>query len=388
MGRDVIEIIARFGETILDVAHVACGRTYRIGTAPDVDLAVPGHTSYPLVDRGRVRCPIGVPLSEDGDTTTLQLGNVRLDITRMQLASTPLPHRSLEWRVAVFCLASLCAHLALWFVAIMRAPVERLVDVETIARPRVRHVHVAHEPETKPTPSLIPKPQVEPVPPVQQASAKVREPPAKRQVSLEPEEAPGQREGGSSPAAAAPRSFGRAARELADAVAKVDVERRVGELEPEDTFNEDDMNDRGFGGGGGGGGRRFRPPPGEIIKSGGYATMAYDVTLCPTKSCTVRGPIPAVFIRANLHSAMHAIYGCWVQHASGSGTILLEFTIQLDGSVRGAKGSGLGETGACAARVASELNYKALGKDALPGQPTETHVRYPLRFDDRDNRLP
>ena len=45
----VAEIAVRFGDSVLDVRHLARG-AYRIGSGRDVDLALLGLTSFPLVD--------------------------------------------------------------------------------------------------------------------------------------------------------------------------------------------------------------------------------------------------------------------------------------------------------------------------------------------------
>jgi hypothetical protein len=358
----VVELVVRLGETILDVAHVPAERTYRIGTAPDCDFAVPGFTSYPLVDGGRVRCPTGIVATEHGDTSRMHIGLVTIDATRMHITRTPLSHRRPDWRPPVYVVASLALHVAVWLVAAIYEPFERLVETQ---QPRLRHVHVAVDlPDPQPTP---PKPpQQQPQQP-QQQQPEAGAAAARRVKTTVRSEVPS--------ADAMPTTFGAAAADVARTIGKIDVARRVGELKPEDTYNEDADNARGFGGG-----RRFDGGPLETVETGDYQTMAFDVTLCPNKSCSVRGPIPALYIRTHLHEVMPAIYDCYAQHASGPGTITLEFSIDVDGGVRDMRGSGLGETGACAARAASGLYFKALGKDVKAGQSPETHVRYPIRF--------
>src|ERR1051325_10492483 len=54
-----VEVVARFGQTVLDVAHVPLDATYRVGTAADVDITVPGLGSFPILEGGRVRRPVG-----------------------------------------------------------------------------------------------------------------------------------------------------------------------------------------------------------------------------------------------------------------------------------------------------------------------------------------
>lgn len=331
----VVELVVRLGDTILDVAHLAPDRSYRIGTheVSAARLAAVEH---------------------------MQLGLVTIDAARVDLAPARIAAHRPDWKLPLYVAASLTAHVALWLAAALLEPFERLADEP--AQPRMRHAHVTVEIPPEPPPPPAPaQPPPQPQPPDPGARA------ARRASKLTRVEAASE---------AVPATFGTAAREVANMVENLDVVRRVGELRPEDTYNEDEANARGFGGG-----RRFTPPA-ESIESGAYQTLPLDVTLCPNKSCSVRGPVPALFIRTHLHTVMPAIYGCYAQHATGPGTITLEFTIDVDGGVKNMRGSGLGETGACAARAASELYFKALGKDVKPGQSPETHVRYPIRFND------
>jgi len=356
MPGSVVEVVVRFGDTILDVAHVRPHQTYRIGTAPGLELAVPGHTSFPLVADGTIRCPVGVPVRHIGATIELRFVYASVELTRRELDLTRLARPRPRWRVAAFIAASLLVHLGIWLCAVSLEPFERL-DTDR-SRPRMRYAHVADR---------VPPPE----PPVAKPAKPIDEPPPERASA--------------SPAPRRARQVERAmvtnqaqaAAKFAAMVAKTNVVERVSALRPEDTYNEDDANAKGFGGS-----PRF--PPGEIIATGDYKVMAYDVNLCPKKSCTITGPVPGSFIRAQLHEHMDAIYACYLEHAPQAGTIVLEFSIAGDGSVRGARGSGLGETGACAARVLPEIYFKAIGDNDVPeGKPKVTRVRYPIRFNER-----
>ncbi len=359
MARSVVEVVVRFGDSVVDIAHVPPDAEYRIGTSPGVDLAVEGHTSFPLVAAGRIRCPLGVPAHHHGRTVELQLAQATLALTPIELDVPSVARPRFDARLVGFALASLVVHLSIWLCAVVLEPFERVVDQP---RPRLRHVHVEESVEPPPPP---PKPAVE----------------KPREVTEHPKAAatraprPAKRIPRSDVATEIPASMAQAAAMLAKSAADTHVVERVSALRPEDTYNEDDANAKGFGGS-----PRF--PPGETIKTGaGYKLMLYDVRLCPSKSCTVSGPVPASFIRAALHDHMDAIYDCYVQHADGPGTIVLELTIAGDGSVRDARGRGLGETGACAARVLPEIYFKAIGDNDVPeGKPRLTKVRYPLEF--------
>jgi hypothetical protein len=104
-----IEVVARLGDTILDVAQVAASGTYRIGTSPGVELPidVAPITSFPIVDKGFVlRRPAGVfatvvgaatPLEETelrlapGSTVELRIGLVTIVVALGVLARAPVP---------------------------------------------------------------------------------------------------------------------------------------------------------------------------------------------------------------------------------------------------------------------------------------------------------
>lgn len=355
MAGSVVEVVVRFGDTILDVAHVRPHETYRIGTAPGLDLAVPGHTNFPLVSSGLIRCPVGVPVRHIGATIELRFAHASVELTRRELDVTRLARPRPPWRVAAFVAASLLVHLGLWLCAITLEPFERLVEQP---RPRLRYAHVAdHMPPPDPPPKPVAKPAVQPP----AASAASSPEPPRRARHERP----------------LVKNQAQAAASFAAMVGKTHVVERVSALRPEDTYNEDDENAKGFGGS-----PRF--PPGEIIATGDYEVMAYDVKLCPKKSCTITGPVPGSFIRAQLHEHMDEIYRCYRAHAPEAGTIILEFSIAGDGTVHGARGSGLGETGACAARVLPGIYFKAIGDNDVPeGKPKVTRVRYPIRFNER-----
>jgi len=359
MDTDVVEVVTRFGRTILDVTHVGPTDTYRIGTAPQVNCIVPGLTCFPLVTGGTMRRPVGVLVVERDGWTELRLGALSIHVTRTKLSRAPLARPRFERRTPLFLAASLLVHFAIWFVALTQAPLEKL-------------------PAQKPRPLLVSLSAGPPPEPAKPSPLRARTPESHQHVSV---------------AAVQPARQSRVPREARDeryttpeaavaAVARafdeIDVEGQMADLRPEDTYREDEANARGFGGG-----RRFDPTQREgwgTVESGGYATMSYDVKLCPDKACTVDGPVPALYVRTHLLAHMDEIYACYMQHANEPGTIVLSFTITPDGAVRDARGTGLGETGECAARVVGEIFFKALGNDWDP--PRKTYVRrYPVRFD-------
>lgn len=355
MDGDVVEVVARFGDTILDVAHVGPSGAYRIGSAPRTNLAVPGVTSFPLVDGRIVRCPVGMRAVERADGTELSIGALTIVVARAKLPHAPIARPRADWRSFAFLLGSLLAHLAIWFVAVSFAPLERL------APPRASPFRLARI--EAPVPPVAER---EPVPQRQSASTAAsssRPRATQRARGPRADRAGGPSDVGASAAAAVAR--------MMKSFDDLRVAERLDELDPDDAY----LPERHEGGSGFGNGRSFDPTDREgwgTVETGAYATLPFDVKLCPNESCTVDGPIPALYVRTHLHRHMAAIYACYVRYAEGPGTIVLELTITADGAVRDARGSGLGETGACAARVAGDIFFKALGR--------ETHVRYPLRF--------
>jgi hypothetical protein len=356
MDRDVVEVVARFGGTILDVAHVGEADTYRIGSAQGTNLAVPGLVCFPLVTGTKLRFPVGVPAVEHDGWTELRFGALTIHLTRTKLSRAPLARPRFERRTSVFLAASLVVHLALWLLALASAPYEKLPRQRAVLR--LAHMTSAPEPTVKPKPVKPPERIAG-----KHASAAAMQPARPRRVATDDE----------------PHfhTAAEATAALAASFDKIDVVGKLADLRPEDTYNEDEANARGFGGS-----KRFDPNEREgfeSVKSGNYSTMIYDVKLCPNKSCTVVGPVPALFVRTHLLAHMDEIYDCYVQHATEPGTIVLSFTITPDGSVHDASGSGLGETGPCAARVAGEIYFKALGNDFHPPRSTRV-AKYPVRF--------
>lgn len=361
MAREVVEVVARFAGTIIDVAHLGPHDRYSVGTAPGVDLAVPGLTCFPLVDRGVVRCPIGMQAhdaetSERGpEPTEIRAGALSLRVTRTQIPQRTLPAPRVELRTPAFVLASLLTHLAIWLAAERFAPFERLVAPRVPLR--LARVTVAVDPPPPP-PRAAPKPA-----PHEKAA-----PPRRAALANAAHAVRGAR-----------REHPDEATALDPSAAIAQMLDRMPDLEsPEyaDAFDAEHFHDPGSEDNGSfGTSLRFDPAQRDgfaSVKTGAYATLPPGVTLCPAGACTVDGPIPPLYVRTHLLAHIEAIYECYETLAPGPGTIVLEFTITADGAVRDARGSGLGETGACAARVASDIFFRALGR--------ETHVRYPVQF--------
>ena len=349
MNRDVVEVAVRFGDTLLDVAHVDATGAFRIGTAPDVDLAVLGYTSFPLVAHGKLRIPTGCGTSMRGRTTVLRIGQVTIELTRTRPVERRVALRRPQWRTPAFVVGSLVVHLAILIVAFVREPFERIVEKHP---PRLRYVHIATPPLDE-----VPPPKPKPAEAAATAPKRADTEPARAAAPLRD---------------ALPR--GRAVDRILDGLAK-DVDKKLAGLRAEDQYDEDADNAKRFGGTG-----RFDPsqrPGFESVASGNYETLSYDIKTCPDKSCKVAGPFPLSGVRSYVHKHLPEIFDCYQRFGNGPGTIVLDFTIsgQQDGggSVRDAKGRGLAETGPCAAEVIAAVNFKAMDDGA-------TRVRFSIRF--------
>lgn len=362
MAREVVEVVARFGETVLDIAHLGASDTYRIGTAPGCELSVPGLTCFPLVAGGTVHCPVGIAASTMGAMTELRAGALVVQVTRTSLPAVVLPTPRVELRTPLVVVASLVAHLAVWLAAERYAAFERIEQ-----RPRPLRARLVEAPV--PPPSPPPPPRQRPVqpPPSEQ-------PPARPPTARERAHAPPPRSGRAAELArarqAATDNFGAAIAAVAKSFDDTHVVERVSALTAEGQYDEDAANAQGFGGS-----RRFDPTQREgwgTVAVGAYVTLDVDFKQCPDGDCEVVGAIPALYVRTHLLAHMAELYDCYRTHASAPGMIVLEFTITPDGAVRDARGSGLGDTGACAARVVETIFFRALGGD--------TRVRWPVVF--------
>jgi len=365
MVREVVEVVARFGETVLDIAHLGPDDTYRIGTAPGCDLTVPGLACFPLVAGGVVRCPIGLSTRTDKETTELRVGALVVTVARTQLAPAALPAPRVELRTPLFVAASLVAHVGVWLAAERFAALERIE-----ARPRPLLARLIEAPVPPPPP-----PPKAPPPPQQTAQLPPSAPPPRRlPAPSERAHAAAPRSGRAAELArareAARDNFGAAIAAVAKSFDDTHVVERVGALTAEGQYDEDAANAQGFGGS-----RRFDPTQREgwgTVATGAYVTFDIDFKQCPNGNCEVVGPIPALYVRTHLLAHLAELYDCYRAHASAPGMIVLEFTITPDGAVRDARGSGLGDTGACAARVVETIFFRALGGD--------TRVRWPVLF--------
>jgi hypothetical protein len=139
------QITARFGDSLIEVVEIERDGSYRIGTAPDVDLAVANIGSFPIITgdvRGfRVRTPVGMGEASDvrlaaDQPVTLRFGMIAITIELVARAA-PLPVRTIERRPYAFIVASLIVHLLVWGAAIVfaHAPIAKKPRPRTVSHP-------------------------------------------------------------------------------------------------------------------------------------------------------------------------------------------------------------------------------------------------------------
>ena len=362
-----VEVTVRFAGTLIDVVVVEPGGTYRLGSAPGVDLAIPGLLSFPLVDSaGLIRIPAGITAIRDDDARLADVapvalaGDTRIDLSighvRIALAVAkrvaPLHRARVDRRPWPYLGLALVAHLAVWATAMTHgegpAPLPRLVHAR-----------------------LAKKPPPPPPPPIPNRGSNAMEPDAGRMGKKDTGRAEGQ--------------YAMHAGGMLGSISGAQLHRLMGSVDLGAALAAatgpvaPSIDETGFGGA-----ARFDPasrPGFESIKTGRYATVAHgrgagddyhlagettvEVELCATKACVATGAID----RARVHSwiAPHAsdFRACF----DGTPSVVVDFTI-ANGIVRGARGRGA--TGACAAAIVSGI--------AFPRTDGTTRVRYEVTY--------
>ena len=362
---DVVELVARIGDTVLEVVHLPPGARFRIGSGPDVDLAVGSLGSFPVIDGGVVRVPAGVVARVDGrrdpgpvikleGTIELQVALVTLTIRRVTREARPVPRPRRDRRPYLYVAASLVVQLALWLTAVTVAPFQRVVHEAS----RVAHltrIHDAPPPPPPPPPPPAPKPA---------ATAKASAAGAMRPRGE-------RRETSSAPAYSSP---GEATAHLAQVIGDIHIAEQVaaadGPADPEGAYNEQNF---------GGGRHRFdvdKVAPEKTYEVTRWALPTYmhvkgelapvpSIELCDDDSCTVEGPreMHAILTQMMKHHAEIAM--CYREHTGDlDGQIRIRFEISPQGKVTGEYGKpdgpvgyGTGTVGRCVAKLAARLRW-------------------------------
>ncbi len=392
----LVEVVARIASSVVDIAHVPPSGRYRIGTAPEVELAVAvgALRSFPLLDEGfRFRRPAGVaatlytgtdalPITDTeltlraGWRVELELGKVTVSLAVIRRAPMPVPRRPLDVRPFVYATVVLVAHLLVWGAAMLLEPIERL-GVEVVEAPQPPRIRLTHVEEPPPPPPPKPRRQDHEV------AAAASAPLAKR------EDGPRDPKARAIAGARTAGMFG-ALSDLSALIPKVDVKKLVEEAV---FYDEEEATKNDFGKG-----RRFDPMKNctkdcGLIAAGKYATVSkgrgagegYDlpgtahhaqpeIGGCEPNDCTIAGGTSRETVRHNVELRMGAFGYCYQRFAMKQlrGTLTLSFVIGPEGAVHEAKARGMTEIDDCVVEVLK----------VIPFEPNVdgTKVTYPLQF--------
>ena len=138
------QITARFGDSLIEAVEIEHDGSYRIGTAPDVDLAIAKIGSFPIVTGDPtgfiVRTPVGMSDATEvrlADTpVTLRFGMITITIA-LAARAAPLPVPTIDRRPYGFIGGSLIVHLLVWGAAIVfaQAPIAKRPRPQTVLHP-------------------------------------------------------------------------------------------------------------------------------------------------------------------------------------------------------------------------------------------------------------
>jgi hypothetical protein len=388
------QVTARFADTLLMAVRVEPGHELRIGTAPDVDLAVPGLGRFPLVGAdGLILIPAGaaatyvcngtrVPVADrsvrlgPGARLELVLGLVAIQIELAAVVPVIAQPRG-DRRVLPYAAGALLAHGA-FMLAVFAAPppTPPAPLLETLRSARLAKT-MPHTPLTQPVP-----------PPESRARAQhlahAKQPlPAIPQAAT-PEPVPTVEMAGPN-TVVAHRAAARAdgaehahAATLGSAIAALwgpDWSEAVKGWDP--LYNEGDHAGEQFGGAGG----RFDPttnPAFASIAAGNYhthkVTGAAELQLCAGHSCQAQGAIDSASVTSWIAPHTDDLRAC-IEREPGQqdGRILVAFTIDGSGAARGVHARALGQNvGGCVAAVVASISF--------PRTDHATTVTYPITF--------
>jgi hypothetical protein len=321
---DVVELVTRMGDTILDVEYL-----------PAETKVIPART----------------------------LGLVTRTMQRARLDAPAVPRPAFDGRPIVYLAASLVALLAVVITALGVAPFERLPHRAIV---RIAHVTHVREPDPPPPPS-------KPAPPTPAAAAAA--PAAHRAHKRESEAS-------ASEVASAELAFAKAAAHLGKTFDAIDVAGKLAEASgPTDP---DAIYEGGFGGGG----HRFDADavaPKETYKVTRWALPTYfhvkgqlapvpSIEWCDDDSCVLQGPLELATVLDELEQHHAEIAQCYREHTGDlEGQIRFRFEVSPEGKVTGIYGKpdgpvgyGTGTVGRCVAKIAARLRW--------PQRPETTRV--------------
>jgi hypothetical protein len=329
----VIEVVARIGDTVIDMREGPCR----------------AHDGSPLVRPG-----------------TVTIGVVTYTIAHTEPSASRVPRPKPDRRPYAYLAASLIAQLALWLAAAALAPFEKL------SRPPHRIARVTHVrlPDPPPPPQVKPE---KPTPAVETAHA-VAAPASRKRVA---------------PPGDLDKLYGNPAAQIAHLARTFDDIDVAGQLARTDGTVVDPTDDsRGFGGGGGHAMQfddttykveRYGVPTFFRTHKGELAPMP-AVEWCDDDSCMTRGALAIERVLPILEKHQAEIVQCYRAHTMDLvGKVRVRFPVGADGKVTGTLGteagpvgSGSGTVGRCIAKIAQGIRW--------PRAADETYVFVGLAF--------
>jgi hypothetical protein len=352
----VIEVGARIGDSIVNVAHVPAGGSYR------------AHDGSLLVVAGRVVTP------------AVTIGLVSYTIARAERAGECVPRPRVERRMYGYVAASLAVQLAIWLVAVTTAPFEKL-ERPVYRIVRLTHVHAAvPPPKPKKPPTPVPE---KPSPDRPKPTASSVHASAAHHRTADPDEAAGSEPAEGITEGEAIARLGKTFDDIdvAGQLAKTDGPLVDASTEPPGAF--------------GGGGHHFNADavaPEQTYAVGRWALPTFirthkgelapvpAIEWCDEGSCMARGSLPIDRVLAILARHEKQIAQCYREHTGDlAGTVRVRFPVGADGRVIGTLGTqtgpvgyGTGTVGRCIAKIAQGIRW--------PQARDETYVFVGLAF--------
>lgn len=344
-----VEVVARLGDTILDVAHRELGSSYRLGTS--------------IVRVGLVEPEITI-------------GLVTITMTLVPRATASVPRARLDGRPFGYLLAALIAHVALWAIAVSTHEPEPHLAERTEMR---RQAYVA----------AIAKAPPPPVPKKPRTAKPTARPPASAPPIVAETE----------PATPRGKAIARARRagvlggsglgDLSKLMPPENLAALVDEAGP--LYDELEANRGNFGNS-----LKVCQEGCDSIPVGDYATVStgrgagdlYDlggppagkpplVAFCRPDGCSIDDPREVRSIRSRVEQRRAAFVACYEKYVAPgtSGTVTLSFSLDEEAKIVRLKGRGLGDVARCMAGVVKTIHFR----DSAAG----TRVTYPISFEPR-----
>lgn len=338
------EVVVRFAETTVALAHVAPGETFVVGRATRAHLPidVPVFTLVASTAHGFVICAeAGAQPVALEEPVELAFGHVRVRVSLVTLSHTAVPRKQMERRPFAFGLGSLFVHAAVLLIATWLAT----PDDETVPANETK----------KRRPARI-------------ARFAVAEQTVKREPKPAPVEPPITADETPSPNP----STDDAAAAAAAAIASTQMPHGRGEKVPSTVESQPADGETQEG-------RRFDPDANaafDTVKVGKYTTVSTGssaganfrlagengqrkpliVVSCDSSSCVIIGGDPATGIREALEAKLDDIVACYEKHASTAGKkVELDFGIDESGKVDAVNVGGVGDYDSCVADIITNL---------------------------------